>query len=222
MLQDTLRQLSCHRAACKLWSIVVSIAVLLAGSFGRLDTAVLLWAAAPLVLLGLSEAGYAARQSYLRQATREVSENASAEPPPPSTMSTLWHYASAVGSLSIWPFYLALFGLVVAAAFNMPVRPVTPLTVSVANLPGNLPGTMSNQPYGPMTTGPMLPQYFPQRPPNVARTPFPPHAPFTPWPGNTPSGSLPPVAPGARPGFPQQAPSTPVATPPISSPESKK
>jgi hypothetical protein len=58
MLHETIHRYSSQRAICKQWSVFLGVAVLLVGALGKVSPANLLWAAAPLLLLGLAEAGY--------------------------------------------------------------------------------------------------------------------------------------------------------------------
>jgi len=222
MIQDILRQLSSHRAACKNWSVIVSIAIFVAGALARLNTMTLLWAAAPLVLLAFAEAGYAARQEYLaEQANAGKAADQSKVLPSPPAMAGLRGFASALGSLSIWPFYLALWGVFVAGAFNLPrsaalgassaeasatvVGAAQPAVSGVNNgLPGYPPGVVPRYPNGAPYTGP-LPGY----PGVAARTPGP-GFPRPATPVNF--GPRPPVRPAFTPAaLPPAAPSTPLA-----------
>jgi ABC-type transport system involved in cytochrome c biogenesis permease component len=112
MLLEIQRQLSSQRAACKLFSTFIAVAILLAGAFGRLDTPSLLWVSAPIVVLGLAEAGYAAMErTYLEQAKRGTTDDLPDGQQLPPTSVGLGGFLSALGTFSVWPFYLLLWGI---------------------------------------------------------------------------------------------------------------
>ena len=181
MLQDTLRQLSSHRAACKQWSVFVSVAVLVFGALGRLSTANLLWMAAPLVLLGFAEAGYAARETYGEQLLKNGKNNEQLVVlPKESALATSRRTAVSLCSLSVWPFYLALWGVIAASAYNLPrtatsMPALTGATAAHATQPG-IPGGPTN--YAPSG----YPQAMMQRPPNG----MPNAGPYMGYPGTAP------------------------------------
>jgi len=208
MLFEMIHRLSSQRGHCKSCGVILGIAVLLAGALGGLGKGSLLWIAAPLVLLGLVDAGYAAQQRRCEELLKRPERNEDATAFLPETAGTvIRRFCSAVLSLSVWPFYLSLLGMVVAAAFYMPVKVSAPSVAraAVSSPMGNLPG----QPYRSNPMNGMPPQYFPQRPPFPARTPM---GQMTPHSG----GGLPTVPwgpPNGRPTSPPpQRPSSPAPT----------
>jgi hypothetical protein len=225
MLQDTLRQLSSHRAGCKQWSVLVFVAVLVFGALSRASTPNLLWMAAPLVLLGFAEAGYAAREAYGEQLLKNGKINEQLVVlPEESALATLRRAADALCSLSIWPFYIFLWGLFTVSAFQLPhyAKPISSaLQTANANVVSS-DGGNNNQPTYPPGVAPRYPNGMPYTGPypgypgyvgGVPRSPganFP--RPVTPGPNfaarpATPQlKTLPPVVPNS----PAQVPDKPV------------
>jgi len=140
MFLETIQRLSTQRGHCKLGSVFLGSGILLAGAVSGLGKASLFWIAAPLLLLGLADAGYAAEQ----QRSVELSKKAKgyeAAFSPEAAGTFIWRFCSAVLSLSVWPFYLSLVGVVVAGAFYMPVKVTPPAAAAmVAGPMGNRPG----------------------------------------------------------------------------------
>jgi hypothetical protein len=64
MLPEQLYRLSAQRAACKQWSAGLAVVILLLGGLAGLNPTKMLWAAGPLLLIGLVEAGYAAQERW--------------------------------------------------------------------------------------------------------------------------------------------------------------
>lgn len=228
MLQDSIHRLCSQRATCKLCGVFLGVAILLAGALGRLGAVNLLWAAAPILLLGLIDAGYAAEQRRCAELLKEQKGEESMPPPPETAGASILGTVSALLSRSVSPFYLGLLGIVAAGAFLMPIKePPIPVVPAVA--PGSM-INLRNQPYRTMTPPPMPPRYIPQRPhmgsPLPGATPLPGRPPFPMNPPTTPviqrSGSpaigksVPAItgnpSPGLAPGS-SSAP-TPLATPP--------
>jgi len=174
MQQDPIHRLSSQCANCKLCGVFLGVAILLAGALGRLGAVNLLWAAAPLLLLGLTDAGYAAEQRRCAKLAQDQNGNESIPGPPEAAAASILGTVSAILLPSIWPFYLGLLGTVTAGALLMPIKePPAPVMPAMAASPiNNLPG----QPYRPMTPLPMLPRNVPQRP--HVGTPFPGEVPF--------------------------------------------
>src|SRR5688500_7636328 len=104
MLENTIHHYSYHRAACKQWSVLLGVAVLLLGALGRLSAINVLWAAAPMVLLAFVEAGYAGQQRRCIEAlqARKAGDGVVALPSEGLTASVM-RTILAVLSLSIWP-----------------------------------------------------------------------------------------------------------------------
>ncbi len=178
-------------------SVFLAVGVLAVGALGRFSTVALVWVAAPLVLLGLAEAGYAARQGQCAELLKTGKRD---EPmvllPAESGLNAVRRMVLAVLSLSIWPFYLALWGVVAAGAVNLP-KHATPSSVpSIAEVGPVIRGPGQSNLPGAYNSGPGYPPGTAQRFPNVG--------PYNgPVPGNP---GLPPRTPG--PGFPR--PVTPV------------
>jgi hypothetical protein len=105
--------LSSHRAACKQWSAGLGVLILLIGGLAGLNPTKMLWAAGPLLLLGLVEAGYAAQERRYAELlkAKKISEETPALLPEPASASVVRTTFAAL-SLSIWPFYLGLFAIV--------------------------------------------------------------------------------------------------------------
>jgi hypothetical protein len=125
MLPDIIHRYSAQRANCKQWSVFLAVAILLVGALGKLSAANLLWAAAPLLLLGLAEAGYAGQERRCAELlkSRKGNEEVAALLPEGASASIL-RTAVAAMSLSVGPFYLGLFAIVAAGggAMNSPGR----------------------------------------------------------------------------------------------------
>src|SRR5438132_1685593 len=71
MCADPLNRLATQPVACKhCWCVLLATAVLLAGAIAKLPLTSLLWAAAPIFLVGLTEASYAAQERRCHEALR--------------------------------------------------------------------------------------------------------------------------------------------------------
>jgi len=218
MLNETIGQLSSHRAACKRWSIFLAVAILIAGGLGKLSTASLLWAASPLLLLALTEAGYAAEQGRCPEFFRHGKGDETLEVlPSESTMVSSRRFGSALVSISIWPFYLALWAVVLAGAFELPRHTMPSPIISAAETgsavrePGKpvLPGTNngSGYPQNPFANQPSGNPGMPQRTPGTVL-----QRPVTP----VNYGARPPVRPqGPPPTVYYATPPPGSATPPV-------
>jgi hypothetical protein len=68
MTSELLNRLATQRASCKHWCALLTTAVLLAGAIAKLPLTSLLWAAAPIFLLGLTEASYAGQEARYAEA----------------------------------------------------------------------------------------------------------------------------------------------------------
>jgi len=113
MIENNLHRLSSQRAACKQWCVLLGVAILLVGGLGKLSATTLIWAAAPLLLLGFTEAGYAAQQRREEDQLRSRKGNNEGLPlAPESAAVSATRWAVSAVSLSIWPFYLGLFSIV--------------------------------------------------------------------------------------------------------------
>ena len=120
MLPDIIHRYSSQRATCKQWSVLLGVAILLVGALGKVSAANLLWTAAPLLLLGLAEAGYAGQERRCVDIlkSRKGNEEVSALLPEAASASIL-RTAVAAMSVSVWPFYLGLFAIVAAGGGAM-------------------------------------------------------------------------------------------------------
>jgi len=183
------------------------------GVFGRLNAPSLLWIAAPLVFLGLADAGCAAREKRCAELLKNGKNNdLSAISPSEPASKLLGRFIGGLCSVSVWPFYLFLWGVVIGGAFELPryagvatngVTNITPL----ANVPSQPilppgyynkvteypPGVAPRYPNGAIFTGPVPPlsagQWTPSpafpksgTPPGIGFKP-PERPPFSPAPG---------------------------------------
>jgi len=213
MSQEYFRQLSSYRVACKQWSIILSVAILLVGASVRLTGPILLWAATPLVLLGLAEAGYAARQAgFAEETTGNMAGAPVAQSSAPARFVTVVRqYFAAVGSASIWPFYLILWSIFAVSAVNISSQS----SKSAAAVAATASTPLATSPTGPPLPGypaGMIPRYPNGAPyPATARPAFPGAAaqPRTPFPG----GTRPPTPVNFGPKPPVRFPATPPAAP---------
>jgi hypothetical protein len=113
------------------------VAVLFAGTFGRLDTATLLWISTPIVMLAFAEAGYLAREKdCVEQANQGMGDGPVGEAKSLPTRIGLSGFFSALGAFSVWPFYLVLWGIFAASAINIP-RQMTKNQVAVTMTPAS-------------------------------------------------------------------------------------
>lgn len=113
MLVDIVHRYSAHRAACKQCSVALGIAILLVGALGKVAPANLLWAAAPLLLLGLAEAGYAGQERRCLELLKGKKGNEEVVALlPEAANASILRTAVAAMSVSIWPYYLGLFAIV--------------------------------------------------------------------------------------------------------------
>jgi hypothetical protein len=213
-----LQRYSLQRAICKQCTVFLAVAILLIGALGRLAAINLLWAAAPLLLLGLAEAGYAAQE---RRCAELLSRGKGQD-----ESLTLLTAAGEVGfvrtvmaalSFSIWPFYLGLIGIVVAGsrAFPAPGGDNAPIAADVASVSAQPKLQMPPGPVSVPIQAPQLAQHQGQSPlmtlSKPAGGPNLPHLPpmNTTIVRNGPSISqppTPPVNPHANPTFQKTAP----------------
>jgi hypothetical protein len=206
MLPEVLHHPFSRRFACKQWSAIISIAILFVGMLGRFDTAAILWISAPLLLLGLTDAGYATLADQLLESLKAgKGSDESFIYQDQSALIQLRRFAGALCSISVWPFYLTLWGIVVGAAFELPKHYVTLANDAGASrtvLPGYPQGVTQRLPNTPFPSGPL-------------RTPWPPFM----RPGMTPNfGAKPPAhflspPPVRTHGTPQPVPGTPQTSP---------
>lgn len=126
MCVSSLNRLGAHCASCKQWSALLATAVLLAGAIARLPLASMLWAATPILLLGLVEAACAAQERRHAEALKgKRAEESSVVLPPEPAGESIVRTAVAALSPGIWPFYLGLFAIVGfgAGSMNAPSTP---------------------------------------------------------------------------------------------------
>jgi hypothetical protein len=111
MLQDLILGYSSRRSLFKLIAVLAGMALLAIGVVEKMvEVKSFLWMAAPLLLLGLVEAGLAAEQRRCCELSKEHGDIS--VPPAEGVGACLLRYGFAVISFSIWPFYLILFGLI--------------------------------------------------------------------------------------------------------------
>src|SRR5437899_1636674 len=91
MNSDITSRFSSCRAACKQWSVGWGVVILLVGGLAGLAPMKMLWAAGPLLLLGLVEAGYAAQQWRYAELlkAKKGNEEAAGLPPEPASASVV-------------------------------------------------------------------------------------------------------------------------------------
>jgi hypothetical protein len=129
VLAETLHRLASQRATCKLAAVILAVVILVFGVPGKTGAMNLLWTAAPLALLGLAEAGYAAQE---RRGWQLLARQTGSETPalaPASAGAAIGGTFLSAFSLSIWPFYLSLVGVIVAGVLLAPVKPVKPTVI---------------------------------------------------------------------------------------------
>lgn len=112
MLKEIIVQSSFRRLNCKIAAAVAGLALLLTASVGKAVVgADFAWAAAPLLLMGLAEAGLLALQSRCIELIKvKASDDEAALIVERGQTSVIRYIVSAL-SLSIWPYYLGLFVL---------------------------------------------------------------------------------------------------------------
>lgn len=114
MLKDWILRSSPRRYICKVASVITGIAILALPAIEKLTAfATVLWIASPLLLFWLMDAGMAAEQ---RRCIELLKKDPTEEDPSvllwgDGDASIVWFFRGLI-SLSIWPFYLVLFGLV--------------------------------------------------------------------------------------------------------------
>lgn len=122
MPRDNFQSVIIYPAACKHWSALLATGVLLGGAIAKLPLAVLLWAAAPILLLGVVEAATIAQEKRYaevakgkRQQAQGTKENDGEKElmlPPEPAGESLVRTVVAFLSPAIWPFYLGLYAIV--------------------------------------------------------------------------------------------------------------
>ena len=126
LLHASIQRLASQSATCKLWSVVLASVVLLFAA-GRVGAEALLWAAAPVLLLALADAGYAARARSLSEAflspTKKGEDSLLAAFAPVRAADAL----KGMAAVSVWPFYLGLVAIVGGLGMMVIVpKPKTP------------------------------------------------------------------------------------------------
>ncbi|HSI10737.1 MAG TPA: hypothetical protein VK961_01775 [Chthoniobacter sp.] len=111
---------SSRRAACKQWSAALAVIILLVGGMVGLHPTKMMWAAGPLVLIGLVEAGFAGQEKRFAELLTDKNGNAEMVVlQPEAGIASVLRTTFAALSLSIWPFYLTLFALVAVGGAEM-------------------------------------------------------------------------------------------------------
>ncbi len=141
MLQDRALQFCSHRMACKQWSVLIAVALLAIGVLGRLNTAAMLCAAAPMLLLAFVDAGYAMREKLESESGEAGNEN---------VLIKIRRFIHSLGSLSVWAFYLALWGIFAVSACHLPrfAVPVQGALTTAAATPQQTPSNVTGYPPG--------------------------------------------------------------------------
>ena len=216
MLKDLILRYTSRRATFKLAAVLAGMAILLIGATEKVGIGKgFCWMGAPLLLLGLVEAGYAAEQRRCVELWKKNGEGddvaaLSSEPVGASVV----RFVFAVLSLSIWPFYLAVFALVAFGGEEITKASREATVQAIHNLnAGAVP-----QPYLQAPNGAFISPNMPQRPPVAPTTANrPPLNPalqkVTPPPFATPPKFVAPPHPpvSAQPVQPQAASAAPVA-----------
>jgi hypothetical protein len=224
MLKDLILRYTSRRSTFKLAAVLAGVAILLVGTIEKVGVGQgFLWMAAPLLLLGLAEAGCAAEQRRCLELLKKGDAAAEiAALVPESAGASVVRFAFAVLSPSIWPYYLTLFALVAFGGEEISKANRSAAAQAIHVLNGNPAG----QPYIQTSNGPVALPTLPQRPgavpvnrpplnPALQRVtppvfPTPPHM-------NVPTRSFtPPQAAPVTPGFvpPQTAPFAPASPAP--------
>jgi hypothetical protein len=117
LLNTTLQRLAAQSAACKLWSIVLTSAVLVMTA-ERGGDGELLWAAAPALLLGLADAAYKVQAGRIAAWGANAKETVRVEDlfrmqTGNSGFAASLQSLTGLISFSVWPFYVALTTLVI-------------------------------------------------------------------------------------------------------------
>jgi len=179
ILYAILQRLAGQSAVCKIWGIVLSATALLFAA-GRAGGEPLLWAAAPVILLALADAGYVGQSRRIAAyvARREPKELGNTKDVvhllvEGSTFPEAFKSLASVLSLSVWPFYLSLAGLVAGLGMTVlvprnkptPVLPTFPQATPAYTQqnspfpnprPANTPVTPARPFPGPSSTNPPL------------------------------------------------------------------
>lgn len=197
MLKDLILRHSTHRFICKLVTILGGgVALVLVLVERVISTSGVYWTAAPLVLFWLLDAGYAAEQ---RRCADVLKKNPTREDPSALVWeggdAALSRFFRSLISLSTWPFYLLLFGLIagggdqiaranrqaaieIAAARPQPVTPL-PSYYPPKNMPGNaLRPNNGQMPFNPVN--PSVNRFTPSPFPTPPRFTMPSRPPVTP------------------------------------------
>lgn len=144
LLCATLQRLGSQSAACKLWSVILSSVVLVMAA-GRTGAEVLVWAAAPAVLLALADAAYTSQgqriAALIERETVCPSEIVRTQISG-SGFAGAFQSLAGLGSFSVWPFYVGLAGLVITLGHTV----LVPQNNRQQAPPMGLPGAI-NTPY---------------------------------------------------------------------------
>jgi hypothetical protein len=176
MSEGSCSHFATQSAACKRLSVTLAVVLLLVGVLGRLPVASALWAAAPLLMLAFADAAYVAERR------RAGSENGTSNQRNPGNKSeaavaVIVRTILALFSLSVGPFYLGLFGIIVGAALSLPAPiPAVPATIAnpSAQQPPLLQAGPQRLPNGPVGQPPITPAGpRPVTPVNFGARPFP-------------------------------------------------
>ena len=143
-LQTLLQRCANQRLAFKTAAVLLAVALLLLAGLGKLNGQMLLITTAPLLLLALMDAAVSAQERRCFTLLAKLAENGNSSKLKAADLAwPLAPEAAGVGlqrtvlaflSLSVWPFYLALGGIVAAGAASIAQK--SPLLASVAHSAG--------------------------------------------------------------------------------------
>jgi hypothetical protein len=136
ILPTLLMRYAKQRLVFKFTAILLAVALLLLAGLGKLSAQFLLITAAPLLLLALMDAATSAQEQrcFTLLATGKGKASDSTWPQMPETTSAgLQRTVLALLSLSVWPFYLALGGILASGAATLSPSLKSPTTASAAH-----------------------------------------------------------------------------------------
>ena len=143
-LQTLLQRCANQRLAFKCAALLLAIALLLLAGLGKLNAPMLLITNAPLLLVALMDAAVSAQERRCFTLLAKLAENGNSNKlsaaelawplAPEDAGTSAQRTVLAFLSLSVWPFYLALGGIVAAGAAS--IAPKSPMLASAAHSAG--------------------------------------------------------------------------------------